>query len=381
MISNRWIEKRRGSWDRLRALIATLQASGVASLPPAELREMALLYRQIAGDLSALRQERSARNLEAELNQLLGQAHAIIYSRRKTDLFDVWRFFSQEYPRLFRQLLPFTLTSLMLFLAGAVVGSLLTVVRPEFERHFLGPAMTQTIERHQMWTESVNSMAPQASSAIMTNNLAVTFTVFAAGITAGIGTLYMIIWNGVLLGVISTACHQAHMSMKLWSFVAAHGSLELPAIIIAGGAGLRLAYGLLFPGIYSRRHSLAVAGSESVRLVSGVVPMLTIAGVLEGFLSPSSAPVWLKFVTAYSAVHVVAALALVNAQQEKLIPISLPLDAQFRQPGLLPWTGAPCSPERTWAEKTGRSPFERFSYADKRVLPSAQNCRAWSESI
>jgi hypothetical protein len=215
MITNRWIEKRRGCWDRLRMLIATVQANGVASLPPAELREMALLYRQIAGDLSALRQERSARNLEAELNQLLGQAHAIIYSRRKTDFFDVWRFFSQEYPRLFRQLLPFTLTSLLLFLAGAVVGSLLTVVRPEFERHFLGPAMTQTIERHQMWTESVNSMAPQASSAIMTNNLAVTFTVFAAGITAGIGTLYMIIWNGVLLGVISTACHQACVIVRL----------------------------------------------------------------------------------------------------------------------------------------------------------------------
>jgi uncharacterized membrane protein SpoIIM required for sporulation len=87
------------------------------------------------------------------------------------------------------------------------------------------------------------------------------------------------------------------MSVKLWSFVAAHGSLELPAIIIAGGAGLRLAYGLLFPGIYSRRHSLAVAGSESVRLVSGVVPMLAVAGVLEGFLSPSAALVWLKFVT------------------------------------------------------------------------------------
>ncbi len=298
MISNRWIQKRRGCWDRLRALIAALEASGVGSLPPAELREMALLYRQVAGDLSALRQERSARNLEAELNQLLGQAHAIIYSRRKTDFLDVWRFFSREYPRLFRKLLPFTLTSLMLFLTGAVVGTLLTLVRPEFKRHFLGPAMTQTIERRQMWTESVNSMAPQASSAIMTNNLAVTFTVFAAGITAGVGTLYMIGWNGVLLGVIATACHQAHMSTKLWSFVAPHGSLELPAIIIAGGAGLRLAYGLFFPGIYSRGHSLSVAGSESVRLVSGVVPMLAIAGMLEGFLSPSAAPVWLKFVVA-----------------------------------------------------------------------------------
>jgi uncharacterized membrane protein SpoIIM required for sporulation len=298
MISNRWIEKRRGCWDRLHALVAALQASGVRSAPPVELREMALLYRQVASDLSALRQERSARNLEAELNQLLGQAHAIIYSRRKTDFSDFWRFFSREYPRLFRKLLPFTLASLMLFLGGAVVGALLTLVRPEFKRHFLGPAMTQTIERRQMWTESVNSMAPQASSAIMTNNLAVTFSVFAAGITAGIGTLYMIAWNGILLGVISTACHQAHMSLKLWSFVAPHGSLELPAIIIAGGAGFRLAYGLLFPGIYSRPHSLSTAGSESVRLVSGVVPMLAVAGMLEGFLSPSSAPVWLKFVTA-----------------------------------------------------------------------------------
>ena len=377
MISNRWIEKRRGSWDRLRALIATLQASGVASLPPTELREMALLYRQIAGDLSALRQERSARNLEAELNQLLGQAHAIIYSRRKTDLFDVWRFFSQEYPRLFRQLLPFTLTSLMLFLAGAVVGSLLTVVRPKFERHFLGPAMTQTIERHQMWTESVNSMAPQASSAIMTNNMAVTFTVFAAGITAGIGTLYMIIWNGVLLGVISTACHQAHMSVKLWSFVAAHGSLELPAIIIAGGAGLRLAYGLLFPGIYSRRHSLAVAGSESVRLVSGVVPMLAIAGVLEGFLSPSSAPVWLKFVTAFLLFTLLLLWLWSTPSREKLVPISLRI-ASNQTCSL---DGCPMFARAYMGRKDGAPAPSNASVTRPKICVKGENCRAWSESI
>jgi uncharacterized membrane protein SpoIIM required for sporulation len=298
MITNRWIERRRGCWDRLRALIGAIEAHGVRSLPAVELREMALLYRQVASDLSALRQERSARLLETELNQLLGQAHAIIYSRRKTGFLDLWGFFSYEYPRLFRNLLPYTLCSLVLFLSGAVVGSLLTQVRPEFKRHFLGPEMTQTIDRGEMWTGSVNSMAPQASSKIMTNNLAVTFTAFAAGITAGLGTLYMIAWNGVLLGVIATACHQAHMSIKLWSFVAPHGSLELPAIVIAGGAGLRLAYGLLFPGIYSRAHSLFLAGSESVRLVSGIVPMLVVAGILEGFFSPSAAPVWLKFLTA-----------------------------------------------------------------------------------
>jgi uncharacterized membrane protein SpoIIM required for sporulation len=295
MITNRWIEKRKVYWDRMATLVGAVHGRGLRNLSGPELREMALLYRQIAGDLSALRQERTARNVEAQLNQLLARAHEVVYSGRKTRFVDIWGFFSREYPRLFRRLLPFTLASLTLFAGGALLGSLLTLARPEFERHMLGPYMIDTIERHEMWTHSVSAVAPQASSAIMTNNLSVTFVTFAAGITAGLGTLYMIAFNGLLLGVIGTACHQAQMSVKLWSFVAPHGSLELPAIVIAGGAGLRLAWGLLFPGIYRRGHSLSVGGAEAVRLVGGVIPMLVVAGILEGFFSPSGAPVWLKF--------------------------------------------------------------------------------------
>jgi uncharacterized membrane protein SpoIIM required for sporulation len=295
MITNRWLEKRKVHWDRMTTLVGAVNGRGLRNLSGAELREMALLYRQIASDLSALRQEQTARNVETQLNQLLARAHEIVYSGRKTQFVDIWKFFREVYPRIFRKLLPFTLASLALFLAGALLGSVLTLTRPEFERHLLGPSMIDTIERHEMWTRPVTSMAPQASSAIMTNNLSVTFATFAAGMTAGLGTLYMIGWNGILLGVIATACHQASMSVKLWSFVAPHGSLELPAIVIAGGAGLRLAQGLLFPGIYRRGHSLALGSAEAVRLVGGVIPMLVVAGILEGFFSPSSAPVWLKF--------------------------------------------------------------------------------------
>jgi uncharacterized membrane protein SpoIIM required for sporulation len=85
------------------------------------------------------------------------------------------------------------------------------------------------------------------------------------------------------------------MSVDLWSFVAPHGSLELPSIVLAGGAGLRLAHGVLFPGLYRRRDSIALAGVEATRLVSGVIPLLVIAGTLEGFFSPSKASVPLKF--------------------------------------------------------------------------------------
>jgi uncharacterized membrane protein SpoIIM required for sporulation len=132
----------------------------------------------------------------------------------------------------------------------------------------------------------------------MTNNLSVSFMAFAAGITGGLGTLYLLFFNGIMIGVIGTACATYGMSVPLWSFVSPHGVLELPAIFIAGGAGLRMARSLLFPGMLSRRDSLSIGGTEAVRLLVGVIPMLIVAGTIEAFFSPSSAPVWLKFTAA-----------------------------------------------------------------------------------
>jgi uncharacterized membrane protein SpoIIM required for sporulation len=125
--------------------------------------------------------------------------------------------------------------------------------------------------------------------------MSVGFTTFALGITGGLGTIYMMAFNGLLIGVIGMACWLAGMSLQLWSFVAPHGVLELPAIFIAGGAGLRIAQGLLFPGTLPRRESLSRAGSEAVQLLLGTVPILIIAGLIEAFVSPTGLPVALKF--------------------------------------------------------------------------------------
>jgi len=295
MISNRWIEKRRPYWDRMSVLLQQVNGTSLRGLSRQELREMALIYRQIASDLSAARQDATARNLEHYLNQLLGRAHNIIYSGRKTNFLSALRFLRDDYPVIFRRLLPYTIAATALFAAGAVLGLLLTAVRPEFERHMLGPQMIETIERHEMWTHSIVGVKPQAASAIMTNNLSVTFATFAAGITAGLGTVWLIFYNGLLIGVVGMACHNAGMSVQLWSFVVGHGSLELPAIFISGGAGFRIAVGILFPGMYSRRQSIALAGADAVKLMAGIVPMLIVAGTIEGFFSPSDAPVALKF--------------------------------------------------------------------------------------
>ena len=132
----------------------------------------------------------------------------------------------------------------------------------------------------------------------MTNNISVGFMTFAFGITGGIGTIYLLLFNGLLLGVIGMACHLSGMSLQLWGFVAAHGVLELPAIFIAGGAGLRIAAGLLFPGYLPRRESLVRAGTEAVQLLLGTIPILIVAGTIEGFVSPTGLATGLKFAMA-----------------------------------------------------------------------------------
>ncbi|HEX4005092.1 MAG TPA: stage II sporulation protein M [Acidobacteriaceae bacterium] len=297
MISNYWIEQRQGLWRRLSWLLDQADASGLKSLTGEELRELGLLYRQAAQDLSAVRADRGSRTQEEYLNLLLARAHNRVYSGRKLEARHIVRFFAVEYPRIFRRLSGYVAVAVAIFLAGAALGALLTFSRPAFMQMFLGPGMVSSIERHEMWTKSIVGVKPMASSWIMTNNISVTFTTFAGGMTAGLVTLYQLFYNGLLMGVIATACARARMALDLWSFVAAHGALELPSIFIAGGAGLRLAAGMLFPGIYTRRDSTKRAAAESVRLLAGTVPLLVIAGTLEGFLSPSGAPMAVKFLT------------------------------------------------------------------------------------
>jgi uncharacterized membrane protein SpoIIM required for sporulation len=295
ILSNQWLQKRRPYWDRLSWLLNQAAQGGVRRLSRAELRETALLYRQAASDLSTLRQDSTARAYADLVNQLLARAHNIIYSSRRKGFRRIFDFLRDGYPALVQRQFRYVVLSLVIMLAGAALGTVLTLARPEFMHHMLGPEMVDTIEHHKMWTESIVAIAPQESGRIMTHNLTVCFAAFAGGIVFGLGSIISMLINGLLLGVIGVACQQHGMALSLWSFVAPHGSLELPSIILAGAAGLRLGRGVVFPGLYRWRDSIALAGVESTRMVAGIIPLLIIAGSLEGFFSPSAAPVPLKF--------------------------------------------------------------------------------------
>ena len=271
-----------------------MSKDGLAKLNHQELQELGLLYRQTASDLSVVLEDASSAQLAAYLKQLLGRSHNLIYMGYRPKAGGIVSFYLKTYPGVFRETLPLTLVAIAIFAAGAIAGWAAAIHDPGFAYRMLGPKMMETIERRQMWTESVVAIKPVAASAITTNNLTVAFTMFASGITV-IGPVWLSLFNGLLIGVVGAATWHAGMAMSLWSFVAPHGSLELPAIFIAGGAGLDIARALLFPGLLPRREALTKAGGRASRLVLGTLPLLLVAGTIEGFFSPTNAPVAMKF--------------------------------------------------------------------------------------
>ncbi len=289
------MDYRKDNWNRLDTLLRQSETSGVKTLSPAELRELGLLYRQTAADLSAVRADRTSRTLEQYLNRLVGRAHNFVYSGKRISPLTLLSFLAHGYPRLLRRLSGYIYLAIAITLVTAILGSLITLIRPDFGALYVGADMMDTINQHKMWTDTILSVKPAAASGIMTNNITVCFLTFAGGVTAGLFTLFELYNNGMMLGVIATLCAQHGMSLSLWSFIASHGALELPSIMLAGAAGLRLGSGILFPGLLRRREAIATAGAEAVQLVAGTIPLLIIAGTLEAFLSPTHEPAALKF--------------------------------------------------------------------------------------
>ena len=299
MISNLWISLRKNNWNRLDTLLRQVESSGIKSLSRSDLSDFGLLYRQAAADLSAARADTSSRALEQYLNRLVGRAHNYVYSGNRVSAAGIWHFLAHGYPRLLRRLSTYVLLATTISIAAAALGAVITIVRPDygvmfFTEHF-GPNAIANLDKHKMWTENILTVKPIVSSAIMTNNIYVCCVTFAGGITAGLLTLYSLFNNGLMLGITGVVCARHHMSLSLWSFIAAHGALELPSIMLAGAAGLRLGAGILFPGQLRRRDALALAGTEAVQLVSATIPLLIIAGTFEAFLSPTHVPVAIKF--------------------------------------------------------------------------------------
>ncbi len=295
---NQFYELRQNDWKQLEHLLRQSQL-GIHKLSPEAIETLGRLYRDASSDLALAQRDFGDHQVTLYLNQLVARAHAVVYRSEPLAYQRLLRFVTTGYPRVYRASWPFILAAMALFIIPALLSGLSTRLYPGSARWLL-PAEMQSLvtelEKQDLWTDIPINERPYASSFIMQNNIQVAFLAFGGGMFAGLLTLWVMILNGLMLGSLTGVAAYYNIAFELWTFVIGHGVIELSVIMIAGGAGLQIGWAILHPGLVRRRDALSLAAGKAVRLLVGCVPLLVVAGLIEGFISPAeNIPVILKW--------------------------------------------------------------------------------------
>ncbi|WP_448527706.1 stage II sporulation protein M [Parathermosynechococcus lividus] len=285
----RWLMRQEAQWLELEQLLNRAETKGIGALSAADICRLSQLYRLVSADLARAKTRRLGSHLVNYLQGLTLRSYSQVYQgRQPEDWRKVLWFFQRGFPDVVQHTWPQTAVAVGVFMVALAMGWWYTWADRQFMELVVPPNIISLVEdQGKLWMGSIVGIEPLASSSIMTNNISVAVATLAGGIFGGLGTLYILWTNGIHIGAIAAFVAQNDLSYPFWAFVSPHGALELPAIFLAGAAGLLLGQGLLFPGRYRRFSALKRNGTLAAQLMFGVVPLLVIAGIIEGFWSPS----------------------------------------------------------------------------------------------
>jgi uncharacterized membrane protein SpoIIM required for sporulation len=317
---NDFIKLREKDWERLQTLLE--KSRGRSSLTAAEVRELGDLYRAASSDLAVAQRDYPGQRVTAFLNQLLARGHGALYQEDVSDPRQLLRFITHTIPQTFRETWQFTLVAFLLFIIPAAVGFRIAYTTPDTLARSLGLTdLQQTLANSDIWTEIPVEQRPAASAFIMSNNIRIAILAFGAGVSFGLVTVYILITNGLVIGGVLGMAYHYGMGNDLLGFVVGHGVIELSIIFIAGGAGLQLGWAMLNPGRYSRRDALTLAARRAIALAVLAVPFLILAGMIEGFLSPSDIPTpfWLRLLVGLGSGALMYAYLLLSGRARAVV--------------------------------------------------------------
>jgi len=326
MRERNFVGRRQEGWDRLEALLAAVERGGLRALEPAQLQELALLYRAATSDLAAAKTRGYEPELTAYLNRLTARAYTVVHAdAARGGWRNVATFFTQTFPREVRHSWRIIAGTSALFIAAWIVAYWLVAANPMNAYALLPAEEIPSISKslHDSNFGFDRAYAPAMSTMIITNNIKVAMIAFAGGMTLGILTLWAILNNGLMVGGLGALFASKGFGTDFWATIAPHGVIELTSIQIAGAAGLLLAQAVIAPGRLRRIDALKANARRAGVLMIGVAGLLVIAGTIEGFVTPQRTSELFRFgVGALTAAFLIAYLGLAGRTPPATTPIA-----------------------------------------------------------
>lgn len=290
---DRYIQSNDPTWRRLEEL-SRRASRDVRRLRADELDELVALHQQVSAHLSHVRSVHADPELVARLSGVLGEARAVVHRRRGSFGRSIATFFSETFPAAVWCSGRFVGASAALFCLPALAVGVWLAGSPAVLDVAVPPELQQLIAEGEFEQYYRSDAAQNFAGTVTVNNIQVAFLAVALGVLPLFGTGSVLVLNGVNVGVAAAVMHDAGEGALFWGLILPHGLLEIAAIIVAGAAGLRLSWAIVAPGDRARVDALREEGQRSIVVVGGLAVAFAVAGLVEGFVTPSGLPTALR---------------------------------------------------------------------------------------
>jgi uncharacterized membrane protein SpoIIM required for sporulation len=254
-------------------------------------------YRMLAHDVARARRLIPGTRTRQYLEAAYAQSHATLHRPAWHPGHALLSLFRDEIPEVVIALRPHIMWAAVLFALTVLAGYWMISAYPDLIALFASPELISTVEHGQLWTEGLLNVVPSSvlSLQILTNNIVVSLVAYCAGVLFGLGTVYIVGLNGLMLGAVFAFTALHGLDHALFRFIVAHGCVEISVMCLSGAAGAAVGEALIRPSTASRAESFAIAALRSGKLVLACVALLVGSGLIEGYVSPNPAvPLWAR---------------------------------------------------------------------------------------
>lgn len=293
----RFIREHKPVWTELDGLLALFEKKRRTVQAP-QVDRLTFLYRTASAHLAYAQTYYPGDEIGLYLNQLVARTHHALHAEQWKTSHRLGDFFKRRFIGYVLERRRFIALAFLLFMVGALSGFAAVWQDPLNLYALVSPEMADGINPDAVGKNHGEVQSAVMSTSIMTNNIRVAVLAFVSGITFGLLTVYVLFYNGILIGALTAVFWQSGKSYVFWAYILPHGVIELTAIFIAGGSGLYMGYRMINPGPYTRKYMLLRSVKESALLMVGTIPLFVIAGMIEGYITPSGLSLETKYIVA-----------------------------------------------------------------------------------